>query len=167
MNTWSTRLARVVFFFDRIGQYMFPLLVLLIVFDVLGRRVFSLPTVSFQEAEWHVHGVLFLLTVGATYLRNGHVRVEILHEKLSARAHDVIELVGGLVFVLPYMAVIFWFSVQFAWSAFVSGEGSSAAEGLSHRWIIKAVLPLGALLVALATVAVMLRRIAALRSRAS
>lgn len=163
MRRLETALSRLVMSFDKAGQYMFPLLMLLIVFDVVGRRLFALPTVSFQEAEWHVHGILFLLTLGGTYLRNGHVRVEILSERLPRRLRHAIEIFGALVFVLPYLALVLWFSTQFAWQSFVSGETSSAAEGLAHRWIIKSFVPLGTLLLALATVAVVLRSLIGLR----
>lgn len=156
-------LTRIVMTFDRVGQYMFPLLMLLIVVDVVGRRLFSLPTVSFQEGEWHVHGILFLLTLGGTYLRNGHVRVEILSERMSPRVRLVIEVLGCLLLVLPYLVLVLWFGTQFAWESFLSGDRSSAAEGLGHRWIIKSFVPIGTLLLILATLAIILRSLAALR----
>lgn len=163
MSRVETALTRLVTAFEKVGQYMFPLLMLLIVVDVIGRRLLSLPTVSFQEAEWHVHATLFLLTLGGTYLRNGHVRVEILSEKFSDKTRHVVEIIGALVLVLPYLALVLWFSTQFAWAAFLSGEGSSAAEGLGQRWIIKSVMPIGALVLAMATVVVVMRSARGLR----
>ena len=136
-------LRRIVFGLDRVGQYLFPVLTALIVLDVVGRRFLSLPTVAIQEAQWHVHGALFLLCIAATYLRDRHVRVEILRERFGPRAQAGIEFVGNVLFVLPYMALLLWLSAQFAVQAFVSGEASPAAEGLSMRWIVKSVLPVG------------------------
>lgn len=159
----ETALSRTVRTFEKVGHYMFPLLMLLIVVDVVGRRLLALPTVSFQEAEWHVHAILFLLTLGGTYLRNGHVRVEILSEKLSPRARHVIEVLGAALLVLPYLVLVLWFSTQFAWDSFLSGERSSSVEGLGHRWFIKSVVPLGTLLLAMATVVVVLRSLRGLR----
>ena len=87
-------LERVVFALDRLGQWLFPLLMALIVVDVIGRRLLSLPTVAIQEAEWHVHGALFLSCLAATYLRDRHVRVEIVRERLGPRVRAGIELAG-------------------------------------------------------------------------
>lgn len=137
---------RIVFAFDRIGQYMLPLLMALIVLDVVGRRLLSLPTVAIQEAEWHVHGVLFLFCIAGTYLRDGHVRVDLIRENLASRAKAIVETVGNLLFLFPYMLVLLWFGVGFAVQSYISGDSSPAAEGLGARWIIKSALPVGFML---------------------
>lgn len=143
---------RIVFVFDRIGQYMLPVLMGLIVVDVVGRRLLSLPTVAIQEAEWHVHGVLFLFCIAGTYLRDGHVRVELIRERLARRAQALIEAAGTVLFLLPYMLVLLWFGIGFAAQSYMTGETSPAAEGLDARWIIKSALPVGVVLMILSGV---------------
>ena len=151
---------RIVLLFDRIGQYMLPLLMGLIVIDVVGRRFLALPTVAIQEAEWHAHGVLFLFCIGATYLRDGHVRVELIRDRLSERARAVIEVAGTILFLLPYMAVILWYGIDLAVQSYASGEGSAAAQGLGSRWVIKSALPIGFALMMLAGAVVLFRSLA-------
>ena len=143
--------------FDWVGRMMFPILMLLIVLDVLGRRLFALPTVAIQEAEWHAHGVLFLLTIAAAYLRDNHVRVEVLRDSFSPRTKRVIEVAGCLLFLLPYMLLVGWIGVDFTIAAYESGEGSSAAEGLGNRWIVKTFMPIGFALMALSALVVAAR----------
>lgn len=148
---------RIILAFGWFGRLMFPILMFLIVLDVVGRRLFSLPTVAIQEAEWHVHGALFLLTVAAAYLSDEHVRVEVLRDRFSPQIKRIVEAAGCLLFMLPYMALLVWISLDFAYASFESGEGSAAAEGLEQRWIIKSFLPVGFALMALAALAVCAR----------
>lgn len=79
----AERLASIV---DRAGRaacWLFIPLILLIVFDVVGRRFLSMPTVMLQELQWYLHGILLLLTIGYGYLAQAHVRIDILSERLS------------------------------------------------------------------------------------
>lgn len=157
------RMHRTVFLVDRFGQYLFPVLMGLIVLDVVGRRLLSLPTVAIQEAQWHVHGAIFLFCIAATYLKNRHVRVEILRERFSPRLQAGIELAGNLLFVLSYMALLCWLSVDFATQSFLNGEGSPAAEGLPMRWIIKSMMVIGFTTMILASILVCLASLRTLR----
>jgi TRAP-type mannitol/chloroaromatic compound transport system permease small subunit len=128
-------------------------LVTVIVFDVLFRRW----STTLQELEWHLHGALFLLTLGYAYLRGAHVRIELVHERLSPRAKAWIEFIGLLAALIPYCIVIIWFGYEYALRAFLSGEGSPSPGGLQHRWIIKTVLIAGFALLGLAGFARLLR----------
>ncbi len=151
-------------FLDRIvrlaGEYSVWLalaLVLVILFDVITRRFLVLGSTKLQELEWHIHTVLFMFCVGFAYLKDGHVRIDLLREKLSLRTRRWIELIGCLLFAVPYCAVLFWLSIDFAVTAYTGNEVSSAGTGLPHRWIIKACLTVGFLLLMLSTLCVALR----------
>ncbi len=151
---------------DTVGKaacWLFLPLMLLIVFDVVGRRFLSLPTVMLQELEWYLHGILLLLTLGYGYINNAHVRIDVLSEKLPFRVRSLIELLGILLFVIPYFGLLLYLSVGFAVSAYVGAETSSAAQGLSQRWIIKAFLPIGFALVILSGLAFGLTQLRYLR----
>lgn len=132
---------------------MLPLM-LLIVFDVVGRRFLSLPTVMLQELQWYLHGIILLLTIGFGYLQNIHVRIDVLTGKFSESIKIKIELAGILLFILPYFGMLLFLSVGFVTTSFNSMETSSAAQGLSNRWIIKAFLPVGFALVIISAVGV-------------
>lgn len=149
--------SAIVTFFDRVGQWMLPILMGLIVIDVIGRRFLSLPTVALQEAQWHIHGVLFLFCIGATYLEDGHVRVDVLGERLAQTTQRAIEIAGTVLFLIPIVAVNFYYSLDLALVAFESGERSAAPEGLGARWIIKAMLPVGFALLGLAALVMLVR----------
>jgi TRAP-type mannitol/chloroaromatic compound transport system permease small subunit len=118
-------------------------IVLIIVGDVASRRFFGTGSVMLQELEWHLHAALFLLAAAYTYRLDGHVRIDVFHGRLSARARAWIEVLGCLIFLLPYCAVIFWLSLGFVGRSYAMGEFSDAPGGLTHRWVIKLVMPVG------------------------
>jgi TRAP-type mannitol/chloroaromatic compound transport system permease small subunit len=118
-------------------------IVLIIVTDVVSRRLFATGSVMLQELEWHLHAALFLLAAAHTYRLNGHVRIDVLHGRLRPRTRAWIEALGCLIFLLPYCAVIGWLSLGFVARSFAMGEISDAPGGLTHRWVIKLIMPAG------------------------
>jgi len=136
----------------RSACWLFIPLMALVVFDVVGRRFLSLPTVMLQELQWYLHGMLLLLTIGYGYIAGVHVRIDVISQRFSERTRLFIELAGIALFLVPYIGLLFYLSVNFAWQSFETGEASSAAQGLSNRWIIKSFLPIGFLLILLSGV---------------
>lgn len=134
-------------------------LIAVTVFDVVTRRFFVLGSTRLQELQWHFHTILFMFLLGYAYLRDAHVRIDLVRERLSERTQWWIELIGCLLFLIPYSMLIVYFSYDFWERSFLANEGSSAATGLPYRWIIKAALPLGFTLLGLAGLAVILRKI--------
>lgn len=116
-----------------------------------------LTSTKFQELEWHFHAALFLLCLGYGYVKNSHVRIEIVRERFSTETKAWLEFLGCIIFVFPYAFLVMWFGYDFAERSFNVNEVSSALTGLSHRWIIKAFVPIGMVLLMIATVAVLLR----------
>jgi len=53
--------------------------------------------------------ILIFLTFGYTYLRDGHVRVDVLRRHWSARCIAWIELIGGLFVLLPLATILTYY----------------------------------------------------------
>ncbi|MEQ8653534.1 MAG: TRAP transporter small permease subunit [Kiloniellales bacterium] len=169
----SDALSEVTDFVGRMAAWLFVPMALVILYDVLQRKLLNiypefqqsllyeiLPSTKAQEMEWHLHGFLFMLCLGFAYVRNGHVRVEVLRERLSERTRAWIELLGCLIFVLPYTLLVVELSMTLlAWKSFLINEGSSATTGLPMRWIIKSSLVIGFGFLAMAALSIMLRHI--------
>jgi TRAP-type mannitol/chloroaromatic compound transport system permease small subunit len=161
-------LDRAVVAIGRWAGYLFVPMMIVIMYDVTQRKllefdagfidsVFYLSSTKLQELEWHLHGTLFCLALGMAYVHDAHVRIELVRDRLPARARVWLELAGAVLFLLAYCFVIVKFGATFAWRAFATNEVSSAQTGLSHRWIIKSVLPIGFAILAAGGVAAVLR----------
>ena len=83
-------------------------------FDVLARKTgLPAPLTKLQELEWHFHAALFSLWMGYGYTINAHPRVDSFTETLTLRRKAWIELAGCLLFALPYMALVAYYSLEF------------------------------------------------------
>ena len=161
-------------FLSRIGVVsavvLLSALIFAIMYDVLQRqylgfnpqwtrtewyRMFSATRV--QEMEWHLHAALFLMCLGFAYVRDAHVRIELVRDVLKPRTRVWIELAGCLLFMVPYCYVVLHYGIENALRSYSIGERSAAQTGLDHRFVIKAMLPLGFALIALAGMSVALK----------
>ena len=143
-----------------IGAWLSIPLIGIIIFDIITRRFLVLGSTKLQEMEWHLHTMIFLLALGFAYTRNAHVRIEVVREKFSQEVKSWLEILGCVLFLIPYTIMIIYFGLDFVERSFNLNEVSSALTGLSHRWIIKSFVPVGMILLWLGGCAVLLRNIA-------
>lgn len=155
----SQSLEKIVLFFGKVGSWLAFPLIFIIMFDIISRRFFILGSTKLQEMEWHLHTALFLLTLGFAYLKNAHVRIEIVREKYSTVTKSIFEIIGITLFLVPYTFIIIYFGIDFVSRSFSMGEVSSALTGLSHRWVIKSFIPLGMFILFLASLSIFLRNV--------
>lgn len=116
-----------------------------------------LTSTKFQEMEWHLHAALFLLCLGFGYVRNSHVRIELVRERFNLETRAWTEFLGCIIFLLPYATLVLYFSTDFALRSYHMNEVSSALTGLPYRWIIKSFVPIGMVLLLLGGFAVAAR----------
>lgn len=143
--------------------WLFIALVAVICWDVLTRKLgFQIPgfgSTPIQELEWHIHGALFLFWLGYAYVRDVHVRIDVFTAGKTARQKARLELLGIIVFAIPYCMVATYFAYRFAETSFLQNESSDAPNGLPNRWIIKFCLFLGLVLLDAAVASVMIRKL--------
>jgi TRAP-type mannitol/chloroaromatic compound transport system permease small subunit len=104
--------------------WLFLALTAVIVFDVLSRNFgFQLPRMGstrLQELEWHIHTALFCFWLGFAYIKNAHVRIDVAFTNAEPRTKAWAELLGCVIFALPYTLVALYFSADFTWISFVT-----------------------------------------------
>ena len=154
---FNSFLESLVIFFGKVGAWLSIPLMCIIIFDIIPRRFFILGSTKLQEMEWHLHTAVFLLSLGFAYIKNAHVRIEIVREKYPSILKSIFEILGILLFLIPYTCLIIYYGMDFVNRSYNLNEVSSALTGLSHRWIIKSFIPLGMLLLFLAGVSILLR----------
>jgi TRAP-type mannitol/chloroaromatic compound transport system permease small subunit len=124
-------------------------------FDVLARKTgIPAPLTRLQELEWHFHAALFSLWMGYGYTVNAHPRVDSFSEHLTFRRKAWLELIGCLLFALPYCALVAYHSLDFVASSYKLAEQSDSTVGLRYRWAIKGIYAAGLWLVVLGILSV-------------
>jgi TRAP-type mannitol/chloroaromatic compound transport system permease small subunit len=118
-------------------------LVLVVFVDVVMRYLFNKSYVFTQELEWHLFGFIFLMGAGYTLLHDGHVRVDIIYQRLGIKGRAWTNLLGVIFFLIPGCIMVITTSWQFAANSFSMMEGSPDPGGIPFRFIIKGCIPLG------------------------
>ena len=101
--------------------------------------------------------MIFSLWMGYCYTINAHPRVDSFTEHLSLRRKAWIELAGSVVFALPYVALVSWYSLDFVAASFRLNEISDSPVGLTHRWLLKGIYAAGLWMVVAGIISVQLR----------
>jgi TRAP-type mannitol/chloroaromatic compound transport system permease small subunit len=129
--------------------------------NAASRYLFSESSNGWLEAQWYMFAAMVLLGAPYTLRMNEHVRVDLIYGSLPERARLWIDILGGLLFLIPICAIL----VYFTWPWFVQSwtihETSPNAGGLV-RWPVKLLLPLGFGLMLLQGLSEIIKRIAAL-----
>ena len=116
------------------------------------------------DLQWHLLAVVALLPAGVVWLRDRHVRVDVVQARLPARGKAVVDLLGNVVFAGPFLVLMVPAAWGFALRAWRIDEGS-ANGGLVDLWLVKGVLPAGLALLAAAVIWECVRLVAALAGR--
>ena len=132
---------------------------------VVLRYVFAQGYVWLQEAYVWQHAVVFMLGAGYTFRHHGHVKVDIVYGRLSPRAQAWIDILGTLVFLLPWLFVLGWTSSSFIRSSWAIREASSQAGGLEGLYLLKSIIWAFAVLVGLQGLALIGRSVLFLSGR--
>ena len=126
----------------KISSWFSLALVLLISTDVLLRYVFNFSTAALYEMEWHLFAIIFLLASPYTLQQNKHVRVDVFYNNFSKRKKNIIDLIGNIIFLIPFSFIIFYTSLPFVEDSYSILESSPDPGGLPYRFIIKSIIPI-------------------------
>lgn len=141
-------LGRVVEAFGWVAQGCSLVLVLLVAGNVLVRYFLSEGMVALQELEWHLVSPIALFGMSYALRHDAHVRVDVFFEHYPPRLQAAVDLLSSLL-LLAVALYLAWVSVPWVMQSYGLGEGSPDPGGLSHRWLLKAIIPLGFVVLAI------------------
>ena len=121
--------------------WVYGVLVFVIILQVVLRYGFGEGKVILEELQWHLYAVGVMFGVAYAQANDAHIRVDIVHMRLAPRTQRRWEIFGIVVFLLPFVWVVFYTSLEFVAEAWRVGERSDAPLGLPYRWLIKGAIP--------------------------
>ena len=165
---FSAVLDRILGFFARVGAWCGFLLMIVVCYDVVTRymgvpKPFGMNSTQFQESEYWLHTFLFSLLLGYAYIKQAHVRIDLVRERFSTRNKYLLEIVGILFFLLTYSILGAWFTAHYAFSSFQEHEVSKSVIGLSNIWILKSALVVMFILMGVAAISQLIKAVAGYR----
>ena len=147
----------------RIISWLTAILVVVVCYDVFTRYILQKSSVGIQELEWHIFAIIFLLGAAYTLKHDRHVRVDVLYLNFSERRKAWVNLLGSLIFLIPFSILVILASKKFVINSFLISETSPDPGGLPARYILKACIPVGFLLVLLQGLALAFKSFVTLR----
>lgn len=117
---------------------------------------------AWLEIQWYMFGAMFLLAAGYALKYEEHVRVDVFYSKMSPKTQAWVDVVGGILFLMPTAILIAWLSIPMVRNSIQINEMSSDPGGLL-RWPIKIMIPIGFALLALQGVAEIIKKTAVAR----
>ncbi len=160
----SRAIDKVIVAIGEASSWIWTILMLLIIYQVVQRYVFGLGSIKMEEMQWHLFAIGFMLGIPFTEIAERHVRIDVMAEHWPLRRRLWIELAGIVVLLIPFAAFVAWWSVPYFLHSWEVNEISSAPDGLSYRYVIKAFITATFILLIAAGVSRLSRVVAALRS---
>jgi TRAP-type mannitol/chloroaromatic compound transport system permease small subunit len=129
--------------------------------NAFSRYLFSESSNGWLEIQWYMFAGMVLLGAPYTLKKNEHVRVDLLYGMMSPRKRIWIDIIGGILFLLPICVILIYFTWPWFVDSWLQHEESSNAGGLI-RWPVKLLMPVGFALMALQGISEIIKRVAAL-----
>jgi TRAP-type mannitol/chloroaromatic compound transport system permease small subunit len=120
-------------------------MVFLVSYDVAMRYFCRSGSIAIQELEWHLFAIIFLLGAAYTFKHDEHVRLDLFYKSrfMNDYRRAWLNLLGGMFMLIPFCLLIIISAWPFIAQSYIHLEGSPDPGGLSHRWLLKACIPLG------------------------
>ena len=134
---------------------------------VMLRYLFNSGSIALQESVTYLHATVFMLGAAYTLKHDGHVRVDIIYQKLSPCARAWVDLLGTLLFLLPLCLFLGYKSWDFVVVSWQLAESSREPGGMPYPFVplLKSVTLVMPLLLVLQGIAMLIRALQVLRGR--
>jgi TRAP-type mannitol/chloroaromatic compound transport system permease small subunit len=150
--------------FGRVAEWSALLSCLISAGNALVRYGFNIGSNAWLEIQWYLFAACVMFGAAQVLRVNEHVRVDLLYARYSTQLKVCIDLFGLIVFLLPVMAAMLYFSWPLFLDRWHSGEMSQSAGGLI-RWPVILTLPLGFALLMLQAASEIIKRVAWLQRK--
>lgn len=97
---------------------------------------------SIGDLQWHLFGIMLMLTMAGAIVTDSHVRVDFLRQHMSGRTKAIVDVVGHIVLLIPLCAIVTYHGYDFTLRSFNMNEGSNY-DGMYDRFFLKAFIPIG------------------------
>ena len=118
-------------------SYLIPVMTLLMVVVIVSRYFFGIGRTDLQELVMYFHSLIFLGCAGYVFNQDEHVRVDIFYREANLKYKDMVNLVCGIIFLLPVCVIIFVYSIDLIYMSWSIKETSTEPGGLAYVYIQK------------------------------
>ena len=117
-----------------------PFMVIMMLIVVVSRYVFGIRQTGLQELIMYMHGLVFLASAGYLVTKDEHVRVDIFYRDATKEYKHKLNVILGIIFLLPIILVILFYSFEFVQMSWKISEISTEAGGLKYVYVQKTLI---------------------------
>ncbi len=118
-----------------------------------------------SELTTYFFAISFLLASGYAFKNDNHVRVDLFYAKWNDKGKAIVNLIGGVFFLLPWSIVSIIVCFKYAKTSFLRGEVSDQPSGLPAVYMLKFILLLGFILLLIQGISSILMAVEILRGK--
>ena len=138
-------------------------LILATCYEVFARYAFGSPTIWAFELGYSVMGVHFLLGAALTLQRGGHIRIDVIYGNFKPKTKAAIDLFFYVIFLLPFLTIVSYWMLSYAFDSFVSGERTGQSAWNPVIWPFRVMISSAIALLTVQTFAEILKCVMTLR----
>ena len=142
--------------------WLILLAVIVATVNAIVRKLFSVSSNAWLELQWVLFGAVFLLCASWTLQVKEHIRIDIVNSMLPKRVQQWIDLVGHVLFLMPFALLIVYHSVPFFLRSYAINEQSLSAGGLP-QWPAKGLVVVGFVMLVFQGISEIIKTIAIMR----
>ena len=124
----------------RFISLMIPIMVILMIVIIVARYFLGIGLTGIQELVMYIHALVFLGCAGYVQYKDEHVRVDIFYRDASNEYKNKVNLIFGILFLMPMIFVIGYFSIDLIEMSWEIKETSTEAGGLNYVYIQKTLI---------------------------
>lgn len=150
---------------ELIGKSAYWLILVAVLVSAINaviRKAFDISSNAWLELQWQLFGAVFMLCAAYTFLKNEHIRIDIINNRFPKRVRDWIDLIGHFLFLMPFVLLMIYDGIPFFLASYRINEQSMNAGGLV-QWTAKGLIPLGFFFLFLQGISEIIKRIAVMR----
>jgi len=138
-------------------KWLAPALMVLVTIQVFLRYVLGQPGDVLPILMISAGATLYVLGWGYVYRQDRHVRVDVFYARWSPRRKALIDVIGSLIWLLPWLALLAFISGKWAWESYATAEWWTLTYWRPPLWPMRATIFVGVLLLALQSLAQLFR----------
>jgi len=138
--TLTKAIERFTDFTGRLVSWFTVVMVFVVLTVVVTRYFLEVGSIALQETVTYLHCLVFLMGLAFTLKHDGHVRVDIFYRGFSARSKALVNLWGGILFLVPVCLLIFFTSWDYVLASWAIQETSAENNGLPFVYLLKTLM---------------------------
>ncbi|MDM5334249.1 TRAP transporter small permease subunit [Ureibacillus composti] len=125
----------------KIGSWSILVIMVLVVFEVVSRRVFNAPTIWTFETLTMLYGFHFMIVASYALLHKAMVSVDSIYEKFSTRNRAILDILSYIFLYFPFVGGVFYYSLEFVSKSWAIKETTNSLLA-APVYLYKTIIPI-------------------------